>query len=202
VLSIEGDAVQQRKGNGRVRADELRVLQKEVAGIDLGSREHYVCAPPLHGEGREVERFGSVTAELYRMADWLKARKIKSVAMESTGVYWIPVYEVLESRGLEVVLVNARALLSVPGRKTDVLDCQWIQLLHSCGLLKGSFRPADNVCALRALIRERSTLIHESADWIRRMQKSLDQMNIRVHQAVSDISGTTGMAMVRAIVGG
>jgi transposase len=136
------------------------------------------------------------------MADWLKARKIKSVAMESTGVYWIPVYEVLESRGLEVVLVNARALLSVPGRKTDVLDCQWIQLLHSCGLLKGSFRPADNVCALRALIRERSTLIHESADWIRRMQKSLDQMNIRVHQAVSDISGTTGMAMVRAIVGG
>jgi transposase len=185
-----------------VQAGELSVLRREVAGADLGSREHYVCAPALQGDGRDVESFGSITAELYRMADWLKARGVQSVAMESTGVYWISVYEVLESRGFEVVLVNARALLSVPGRKTDVLDCQWIQLLHSCGLLKGSFRPADDVCALRALIRERSTLIAESADWIRRMQKSLDQMNIRVHQAVSDLSGMTGMAIVRAIVGG
>lgn len=190
------------KGTGRVRAGELKVLRREVAGADLGSREHYVCAPALGAEGREVACFGSVTADLYRMADWLDARGVKSVAMESTGVYWIAVYEVLESRGFEVVLVNARALLSVPGRKTDVLDCQWIQLLHSCGLLKGSFRPAEEVCALRALIRERSTLIGQAADWICRMQKSLDQMNVRVHQAVSDISGTTGMALVRAIVGG
>ena len=187
---------------GRVKAGELKVLRHDVAGVDLGSREHYVCAPSSGGEDREVESFGSVTAELHRMADWLKARRVQSVAMESTGVYWIPVYELLERSGFEVVLVNARALLSVPGRKTDVLDCQWIQLLHSCGLLKGSFRPADAVCALRSLIRERSTLIRESADWIRRMQKSLDQMNIRVHQAVSDISGATGMALVRAIVGG
>ena len=194
--------MKRKKVRGRVQAGELSVLRRDVAGADLGSREHYVCAPALQGEGRDIESFGSITAELYRMADWLKARGVKSVAMESTGVYWISVYEVLESRGLEVVLVNARALMSVPGRKTDVLDCQWIQLLHSCGLLKGSFRPADDVCALRALIRERSTLIAESADWIRRMQKSLDQMNIRVHHAVADLSGVTGMAIVRAIVGG
>ena len=194
--------MKRKKVKGTVKAGELSVLRRDVAGADLGSREHYVCAPALQGDGRDVESFGSITAELYRMADWLKARGVKSVAMESTGVYWISVYEVLESRGFEVVLVNARALLSVPGRKTDVLDCQWIQLLHSCGLLKGSFRPADDVCALRALIRERSTLIAESADWIRRMQKSLDQMNIRVHHAVADLSGVTGMAIVRAIVGG
>lgn len=194
--------MKRKKASCTARADELSVLRRDVAGADLGSREHYVCAPALQGDGREVESFGSITAELYRMADWLKDRKVKSVAMESTGVYWISVYEVLESRGFEVVLANARALLSVPGRKTDVQDCQWIQLLHSCGLLKGSFRPADDVCALRALIRERSILIRESADWIRRMQKSLDQMNIRVHHAVADLSGMTGMAIVRAIVGG
>ena len=194
--------MEQMKEKDRAKIGELKALRHDVAGVDLGSREHYVCATAPGGNGRDVEKFGSVTAELYRMVDWLKARGVKSVAMESTGVYWISVYEVLESRGMEVVLVNARALLNVPGRKTDVLDCQWIQLLHSCGLLKGAFRPADEVCALRALIRERSTLNLESADWIRRMQKSLDQMNIRIHQAVSDICGTTGMALVRAIVSG
>jgi hypothetical protein len=194
--------MKRNKVKSTVQAGKLSVLRREVAGADLGSREHYVCAPTLQGDGRDVESIGSITAELYRMADWLKARGVKSVTMESTGVYWISVYEVLESRGFDVVLVNARALLSVPGRKTDVLDCQWIQLLHSCGLLKGSFRPADDVCALRALIQERSTLIAESADWIRRMQKSVDQMNIRAHQAVADLSGVTDMAIVRAIVGG
>jgi transposase len=149
-----------------------------------------------------VEQFGATTAELHKLVEWLKARGVRSVAMESTGVYWIPVYEVLESQGLEAVLVNTRALKSVPGRKTDVLDCQWIQLLHSCGLLQGAFRPCDEVCVLRALIRERSTLTAATADWIRRMQKALDQMNIRVHHAVSDITGLTGMAIVRAIVAG
>jgi transposase len=194
--------MKRKKVSCTVKACEWSILRREVAGVDLGRREHYVCAPALQGEGRDVESFGGITAEWYRMADWLKARGVQSVAMESTGVYWISVYEVLESRGFEVVWVNARALLSVPGRKTDVLDGPWIQLLHSCGLLRGSFRPAEEVCALRALIRERSTLIAESADWIRRMQKSLDPMNIRGHQAVADLSGVTGMAMVRAIVGG
>ena len=191
---------QQRKKT--VASGELRVIRPDVAGADLGAREHYVCAPSVGGAGQEVASFGSTTAELYRLADWLMVRGVKSVAMESTGVYWISVYEVLESRGFEVVLVNARVLMSVPGRKTDVLDCQWIQLLHSCGLLRGSFRPADAVCGVRSLIRERSVLVRESADWIRRMQKSLDQMNVRVHHAVADICGTTGMAIVRKIVAG
>ena len=115
--------MKRKKVSCTVSAGELSVLRRDVAGVDLGSREHYVCAPALQGDGRDVESFGSITAELYRLADWLKARGVQSVAMESTGVYWISVYEVLESRGLEVVLVNARALLSVPGRKTDVLDC-------------------------------------------------------------------------------
>ena len=194
--------MKRRKAKGKVKPIELEVIRRDVAGVDLGSREHYVCAPAGDGQGREVERFGATTAELYRLVAWLKARGVRSVAMESTGVYWIPVYEVLESQELEVVLVNTRALKSVPGRKTDVLDCQWIQLLHSCGLLKGAFRPGDEVCALRALIRERSTLTQSSADWIRRMQKCLDQMNIRVHHAVADITGVTGMAIVRAIVAG
>jgi transposase len=191
-----------RRGKGKVKAIELEAIRRDVAGVDLGSREHYVCAPAGDGQGREVESFGATTAELHRMVQWLKARGVHSVAMESTGVYWIPVYELLESQGLQVVLVNARALKSVPGRKTDVLDCQWIQLLHSCGLLKGAFRPGDEVCALRALIRERSTLTQTVADWIRRMQKCMDQMNIRVHHAVADLTGVTGMAIVRAIVKG
>jgi len=191
------------KGGKRKKVEfELQVMRKNVAGADIGSREHWICAPAVQGEGCEVERFGSTTAELYRMAQWMKARGVKSVAMESTSVYWISVFEVLDRQGFEVILVNARCLMSVPGRKTDVLDCQWIQKLHSCGLLKGSFRPADGVCALRALVRERATLISQQSDWIRRMQKAFDQMNIRLHHAVADISGTTGMAIVRAIVKG
>jgi len=194
--------MKRHRSRGKVKAVELEVIRRDVAGLDLGSREHYVCAPTLDREGREVECFGATTAELHHLVRWLKERGVPSVAMESTGVYWIPVYEVLESHGIEVVLVNARALKSVPGRKTDVLDCQWIQLLHSCGLLKGAFRPADEVCAVRALIRERGTLTQSAADWIRRMQKCLDQMNICVHHAVADLTGVTGMAIVRAIVAG
>jgi transposase len=139
---------------------------------------------------------------LIRLADWLEAQGVESVAMESTGVYWIPLYEILERRGFDVLLVNARALSSVPGRKTDMLDCQWIQMLHSCGLLKGSFRPRDEICALRSLVREKTTMEDQRSDWLRRMQKSLDQMNVCVHHAVSDISGVTGMAIIRAIVEG
>jgi len=149
-----------------------------------------------------VERFGTTTPELYRLADWLKEQKVETVAMESTGVYWIPLYEILDSRGFDVLLVNARHISNVPGRKTDMLDCQWIQLLHACGLLRGSFRPSDDICRLRGLIRERNTMVDQRSDWIRRMQKSLDQMNVCVHHAVSDISGLTGMAIIRSIVNG
>jgi transposase len=138
------------------------------------------------------------------MAQWLKARKVESVAMESTGVYWIAPHEVLEAEGLEVMLVDARQLARVPGRdkKSDPFDCEWIQRLHSCGLLMGSFRPKEAVCMLRTLVRDKGNLVAEVGDWLRRMQKSLDQMNVRVHRAVSDIDGVTGMAIVRAIVAG
>jgi transposase len=149
-----------------------------------------------------VRSFRTTTPELSTLADWLQAEGVESVAMESTGVYWIPLYELLDQRGIDVVLVDARQMKHVPGRKTDMIDCQWLQLLHSCGLLRGAFRPADAFCRLRAVVRQKATLVEEQSDWLRRMQKSLDQMNVRVHRAVSDISGSTGMAMIRAIVAG
>jgi transposase len=183
--------------------DGLPVLRPKVAGIDVGSTSHWVCGPTTDGTGREVEQFGATTPELEKLAAWLKQRKVESVAMESTGVYWIPPHEVLERHGLEVVLVCTRELAQVPGRKkTDRIDCKWIQRLHSCGLLRGSFRPAEQVCMLRTLVRDKANLAAERADWVRRMQKSLDQMNVRVHRAVTDIEGTTGMAIIRAIVKG
>ena len=174
-----------------------------MAGIDLGSERHWVCAPTVDGQGREVQQFGATTPELEKMAAWLKERKVVSVAMESTGVYWIPPQEVLERHGLEVVLVDARELARVPGRrKTDRLDCKWIQRLHSGGLWRGSFRPKEQINMLRTLERDKGTLVAERADWIRRMQKSLDQMNVRVHRAVADIEGKTGMSIIRAILAG
>jgi len=138
------------------------------------------------------------------MAQWLTERNIESIAMESTGVYWIAPHEVLEAAGFEILLVDTRQLSRVPGRdkKTDAKDCEWIQRLHSCGLLRGSFRPPDMICMLRTLVRDKATLVAESADWLHRMQKSLDQMNVRVHRAVSDIDGVTGMKILRAIAGG
>jgi hypothetical protein len=138
------------------------------------------------------------------MAEWLKARQVESVALESTGVYWIAPHEVLEGQGLQVLLVDTRQLAQVPGRdkKSDPTDCEWIQRLHSCGLLRGSFRPEEAVCMLRTLVRDKANLVAESGDWLRRMQKSLDQMNVRVHRAVSDIDGVTGMAILRAIAQG
>ena len=180
----------------------LKTIQPNAAGIDLGSREHWVCGPPREDGTPNVERFGTTTPDLVQLADWLKEQGVKTVAMESTGVYWIPLYEILDSRGCEVLLVNARHISNVPGRKTDMLDCQWIQLLHGCGLLRGSFRPSDDICRLRALIRERNTMVEQRSDWVRRMQKALDQMNVCVHHAVSDITGVTGMAIIRAIVEG
>src|ERR1700688_423683 len=182
----------------------LPVVLRNVAGIDLGSERHWVCAPVAGGIRREVADFGATTPELIRMAKWLQACGVKSVAMESTGVYWIAPHEVLEAAGLEVLLVDTRQLARVPGRdkKTDPTDCEWIQRLHSCGLLRGSFRPEEAVCMLRTLVRDKANLVAARGDWLRRMQKSLDQMNVRVHRAVSDIDGVTGMAILRAIAGG
>ena len=182
----------------------LPVMGRNRAGCDLGSKSHGVCAPTVEGSEREITEFGFTTGELLRMAAWLKERKVESIAIESTGVYWIPVHEVLEAAGVEVLLVNTPQLKQVPGRdkKSDPEDCQWIQRLHSCGLLRGSYRPKEEVCKLRTLVRDKGILTAEAGDWVRRMQKSLDQMNVRVPRAVSDVDGVTGMAIVQAIVDG
>lgn len=188
-----------RKSRRKTRLDTVRPM---VAGVDIGSTQHWVCGPEMAKGEREVRVFGATTPQLNEMAAWLVAQGVESVAMESTYIYWIPVYEVLEQAGLEVVLVNARTLKNVPGRKTDMADCQWLQLLHSCGLLRGSFRPNEAICHLRALQRQRANLIGERSRCVQWMQKSLDQMNVRVHRAVTDLTGVTGMAIVRAIVDG
>jgi transposase len=181
----------------------LPVIRPGAAGIDLGSEVHWVCAPKVGGVGREVATFGATTPELEKMAAWLKERKVETIALESTGVYWIAPHEVLERHGFDLRLVNTRELARVPGRKkTDRVDCKWIQRLHSCGLLSGSFRPAEAICMWRTLVRDKATLTAEASDWLRRMQKSLDQMNVRVHRAVSDIDGVTGMAIIKQIVAG
>ena len=179
------------------------VLRTNVAGIDVGSEEHWVCGPTPTGDDREVSVFAATTPGVEAMIAWLRARGVVSVALESTGVYWIVPHEMLERAGFEVVLVDTRELGRVPGRpKTDNRDCQWVQRLHSCGLLRSAFRPSEPVCLLRTLLRDKSTLVAERSDWLRRMQKSLDQMNVRVHRAVADLDGVTGMAIVQAIVDG
>jgi transposase len=178
-------------------------LRRNVAGIDLAWRaENYVCGPRLEDGGYDIEAFGTTTPELHRILNWLKDRKVESVAMESTSVYWIPLTDLLESHGIEVVLVDARMVRMVPGRKSDVEDCQWLQKLHSCGLLQGAFRPPEAIAAVRSILREKENVTAMRTQAIQQMQKSLDQMNIRVHHAVSDIDGKTGTAIINAIVEG
>jgi len=178
-------------------------IRRYVAGIDIaGHADHYVCGPRRDDGTCEVEHFGTTTPELHRMLGWLKERHVESVAMESTSVYWIPVADLLEAKGLEVVLVDTREVRMVPGRKSDVKDCQWIQKLHSCGLLRGGFRPPEEVAAVRTVLRERENLTQMRTQCLQQMQKSLDLMNIRVHHAVSDIDGKTGIDIISAIVAG
>lgn len=179
----------------------LQHINSYAAGIDIGSRSHFVAVPEGSSE-QPVREFASFTDDLQRMADWLVASGITTVVMESTGIYWIPVFEILESAGLEVRLVNARHVKNVPGRKSDVLDCQWLQRLHTYGLLEGAFRPAAQVCALRAYVRQRMNLVRYSASHIQHMQKALAQMNIQLSNVVSDITGATGMRIIKAILGG
>ena len=181
--------------------ETLAQLNLNAAGLDIGAEEIYACLPADRDE-QSVRVFPTFTVDLYALADWLEACGIETVAMESTSVYWIPVYEILEARGFEVYLVNARHLKNVPGRKTDVLDCQWIQQLHTYGLLRASFRPPEEVCALRALARHRDNLIRYRAAHIQHMQKALQLMNIKLTQVVSDITGVTGLSIIRAIVAG
>jgi transposase len=179
----------------------LQRLNLNAAGIDIGSRSHFVAVPEGADE-RPVREFSCFTADLHRMADWLISCGVTTIAMESTGTYWIPVFEILESRSLEVKLVNARHVKNVPGRKTDVLDCQWIQQLHTYGLLEGAFRPPEQICALRAYIRHRMNQVRYSGSHTQHMQKALTQMNLLLHNVVSDITGVTGMRIIKAILAG
>jgi transposase len=193
----------EREASAPAAPEGFPVLRRDVAGIDVGSEEHWVCAPTRTGEGREVAVFGATTPDLEQLITWLQERGVTAVALESTGVYWIVPHEMLERAGFDVLLVDTRQLTRVPGRpKTDRRDCEWTQRLQSCGLLRGAFRPSEDVCVLRTLVRDRANLIADRSDWLRRMQKSLDQMNVRVHRAVSDLDGATGLAIVRAIVAG
>src|SRR5450756_2223239 len=183
------------------KAMGLPVINAYAAGIDIGARIQVAAVPPELCDA-PVQTFGSFTADIERMADWLVSMGIKTVAMESTGVYWIPVFEILEDRGFEVLLVNARDVKNVPGRKTDVNDAQWLQQLHQHGLLRGSFHPRADVAQLRTYLRLRERMVEYAAAHVQHMQKALMQMNVQLHHVVSDITGATGLRIVRAIVAG
>lgn len=182
----------------------FRIVHPHAAGIDVGNGVHYVAVPPEScAEGEWcVRRFETFTDDLYAIADWLKAHQVDTVALESTGVYWIPLFEILESRGFQVCLVDTRRLKSVPGRKTDVKDAQWLQQLHTCGLLQSAFRPVEEICVLRTYLRQREMLIACAADHIQHMQKALQQMNVKLSNVISDITGLTGMTIIQAILDG
>lgn len=180
---------------------QIELVSANAAGIDIGSEKHFVAVPSDRAE-EPVRSFGCYTADLREMALWLLECRIETVAMESTGVYWVPVYLILESYGIDVKLVDARHAKNVPGRKTDVCDCQWLQQLHSYGLLRGCFIPDRRTRTLREYWRQRQSLVESASREILHMQKSLEQMNIQLHKAISDITGVTGMLMIRAIVRG
>ena len=188
-------------GHKRKRKEKLRVVYPACAGIDVGKREHYVAVEEDADE-RPVRRFGAFTDELEAMASWLASCGVDTVAMEATGVYWIPVYEALDRAGFEVRLVDARATKQVSGRKSDVLDCQWIRQLMSYGLLRGAFRPSDGTCVLRSYVRQRQGLVRDRSRSVQHMQKALAQMNVQLDTVLSDLTGKTGQAILRAIVAG
>jgi len=183
------------------KTEGLPILNDRAAGIDIGARIQVAAVPPELCD-EPVRTFQAFTADIERMADWLVSVGIRTVAMESTGVYWVPVYEILEDHGLEVILVNARDCKSVPGRKSDVNDAQWLQRLHACGLLRASFRPGREIAALRAYMRLRDRLLEYAAAHIQHMQKALTFMNLQLHHVVSDLTGVTGLKIIRAILGG
>lgn len=191
-----------KKNKKASRPEEFDMINPHAAGIDIGSKIHYVCVPTGRDDER-IKSFGCFTEDINKMASWLKKCKVQSVAMESTGVYWIPVYQILEQEGFEVNLINAQHVKGVPGRKkTDVEDCSWLQKLHSYGLLKSSFRPSDQICVLRSYIRHRARLIENASTHVLRMQKALTEMNIQLHNVISDIMGVTGTAIITTILAG
>src|SRR3989454_1107802 len=179
----------------------LPVMRPNAGGIDIGATEIFV-AVPADRDTESVRSFPTFTEDLHALADWLQQCRVDTVAMESTGVYWIPLFQILEARNIEVHLVNAQHVHHVPGRKSDVLDCQWLQYLHSVGLLRASFRPEQSVCEIRSLMRHRENLVQMACVHVQHMHKSLDQMNLQIHHVISDITGVTGLAIVDAIVAG
>ena len=183
------------------KRESLEIVYPNAAGLDIGKSEIMAALPPDR-EGETVRAFGTYTPDLRALADWLAAHGITHVAMESTGVYWIPIFELLEERGFTVIVVNPRQIKHPPGRKSDVQDCQWTQRLHSYGLLKASFRPEADLAILRTYLRQRDNLIEERSKQIQSMEKALAQMNLQLDQVVSDLTGKTGLAILRAIIGG
>src|SRR5215467_1340557 len=193
---------QSRKGHAKgARSAQLAQRNLHAAGIDVGADAHWVAVPPDRDE-QPVQRCGALTADLYALAAWLRQCQLDTVVMESTGVSWIALCEVLEERGFDVKLVDAHQARHVPGRKTDVKDCQWLQELHTYGLLRGAFRPEDEVCVLRSYLRQRSMLVAMASRAVQHMQKALEQMKLKLTEVVSDITGKTGMMIIRAILAG
>jgi len=185
----------------RAKSVSLPIVEPDAAGADIGATQIFVAVPPDR-DPEPVRSFETFTEDLEKLADWLLECRIRTVAMESTGVYWIPLFQILERRKIDVRLVNAYHVKNVPGKKTDVEDCQWIQHLHACGLLRGSFRPPDEVCAIRSMWRHRESLIELATIHLQHMQKALDQMNVQLHHVISDLAGSTGLAIVDAILAG
>jgi transposase len=190
-----------KRRSSRGRSAPLAQMNLNAAGIDVGATEHWVAVPEDRDE-EPVRRFGAFTADLYVLAEWLRQCQIETVVMESTGVYWIALFEVLEERGFDVKLVDAHYARQVPGRKTDVKDCQWLQELHTYGLLRGAFRPEDQICVLRSYLRQRSMLVAMASRAVQPMQKALEQMNLKLPEVVSDINGKTGMEIIHAMLAG
>ena len=186
---------------GRGKGISLECIERNAAGIDVVATEVYV-AVPSDRDAEPVRRFKTFTEDLREMAGWLIRCGIATVAMESTGVYWLPPYEILEEAGIRVCLVNSKHVQHVPWRKSDVRDCQWLQYLHSVGLLQASFRPQSQICAIRSLSRHRASLIEIASVHVQHMHKALTQMNLQIHHLLSDITGLSGMAIVEAIVDG
>src|ERR1035441_8635433 len=198
ITAGQGKRGRKRKG---MCLEDRPILETNAAGIDIGAREIFVAVPPDRDE-HPVRVFSTFTEDLEKMAQWLVSCGVTTVAMESTGVYWIPPYDVLEQHGVKPCLVDARGMKNVPGRRTDWHECQWIQFLHSVGLLRAAFRPDGDVCAVRSLMRHRSELVQMAGQHIQHMHKALTQMNLQIHHSISDITGVTGLANVDAIVGG
>ena len=194
---------QRREMMRKIQSEDLTldIVHPDAAGIDIGNESHYVAVPSTR-DSQPVRCFDCTTAELRAMADWLKQCKIRTIALQSTGVYWVSVYDILEETGFEVYLVNARETKNLPGRKTDVQESQWLMKLHTYGLLRNSFRPSEEIRTMRTYWRQRNDLVRAAGRHIQRMQKALTQMNIRVANVLSDLSGMTGQAIVKAILAG